>query len=166
MTVTHNEILELNLTENPVHETALLSGSDGMAQAVTLLKKGHCVALPTETVYGLAADAGNPQAVAKIFAAKGRPSNHPLIVHLPSMGHLDRWAVDIPQQAYQLAEAFWPGPLTLLLKKAPQVSDVVTGGLDTIGLRVPAHPVFLSLLKQLDGGLAAPSANRCIFSSA
>ncbi len=150
----------MNLSDNAVIETLLLSGNDGMAQGVALLKKGQCVALPTETVYGLAADASNPCAVEKIFAAKGRPSNHPLIVHIPDVGHLDRWAVEIPPQAYQLAKAFWPGPLTLLLKKAPQVSNVVTGGLDTIGLRVPAHPEFLSLLKQLDGGLAAPSANR------
>ena len=127
--------------------------------AVRLLRTGRLVAVPTETVYGLAADARNPEAVRGIFAAKGRPPNHPLIVHLPDATHLARWAVDIPEAAWRLAEAFWPGPLTLLLPKAPGVPAEVTGGRPNIGLRVPAHPVMHALLLRLDGGLAAPSAN-------
>ncbi|MFO6422654.1 L-threonylcarbamoyladenylate synthase [Motilimonas sp. KMU-193] len=142
------------------YNTVLLTGEDAVNQAVSLLQQGECVALPTETVYGLAADASNPDAVDKIFTAKGRPKNHPLIVHIPDVSHLTRWAVDIPETAYALAAQFWPGPLTLLLKKAPHVDSCVTGGLDTIALRVPAHPLFLAVLTGLDGGLAAPSANR------
>lgn len=120
---------------------------------------GGLVALPTETVYGLAADARNPDAVRGIFAAKGRPTNHPLIVHLPSADQLEAWARDVPAHAHTLARAFWPGPLTLLLHKAPGVSDVVTGGLDTIGLRMPAHPVMQQVLAAFGGAVAAPSAN-------
>ena len=142
------------------YKTALLKGEEAVKQAVQLLQQGECVALPTETVYGLAADAANPAAVDKIFTAKGRPKNHPLIVHIPDVSHLEKWAADIPPIAYSLAEQFWPGPLTLLLKKAPHVDDVVTGGLDSIPLRVPAHPLFLAVLEKLNGGLAAPSANR------
>lgn len=143
--------------------------SDELARAVRLLQAGELVAFPTETVYGLGADAANPQAVAKIFAAKGRPADHPLIVHLPGAGHLDRWARDIPAVAWELAEAFWPGPLTLILKRAPGVPDAVTGGQDTVGVRVPSHPLALELLRayaQAGGstngmcGIAAPSANR------
>ena len=139
------------------------------AQAVRLLQAGELVAFPTETVYGLGADAANPEAVAKIFAAKGRPADHPLIVHLPGAAHLDRWAKDIPQVAWDLAEAFWPGPLTLILKRAPDVPYAVTGGQETVGVRVPAHPVALELLRAYaqagagrNGlcGVAAPSANR------
>lgn len=133
--------------------------------AVALLKAGELVGIPTETVYGLGADAANPQAVAKIFAAKGRPADHPLIVHLPGANYMDRWAIDIPDLAYELAEDFWPGPLTLILKRAPGVPDAVTGGQDTVGLRVPGHPVALELLRAFaaaggSGGIAAPSANR------
>ena len=113
-----------------------------------------------ETVYGLAADAANDDAVRKIFEAKGRPADHPLIVHIPEVDHLERWAIDIPDLAFQIAEQFWPGPLTLLLKKAPQVSSVVTGGRDTIALRIPEHTLFREILKQANLGLAAPSANR------
>jgi len=138
-------------------------------QAVRLLQAGELVAFPTETVYGLGADAANPDAVAKIFAAKGRPADHPLIVHLPGAGHLDQWACDIPQAAWDLAEAFWPGPLTLILKRTSRVPDAVTGGQDTVGVRVPSHPLALALLRayaQAGGGaqglcgIAAPSANR------
>jgi len=133
-------------------------------KAVALLRRGELVAFPTETVYGLGADAGNPAAVAKIFAAKGRPADHPLIVHLPGDDLLERWARDIPAVAYELAEAFWPGPLTLILKRHPSVIDAVTGGQDTVGLRVPGHPLALELLRAFGGanggGLAAPSANR------
>lgn len=131
-----------------------------VARAAALLRAGELVAFPTETVYGLGADASNPAAVAKIFAAKGRPADHPLIVHLPGGGHLDRWARDIPGAAFELAEAFWPGPLTLILKRQPQVPDAVTGGQDTVGLRVPGHPLALELLREFDGAIAAPSANR------
>ena len=138
-------------------------------RAVALLQAGELVAFPTETVYGLGADAANPLAVAKIFAAKQRPADHPLIVHLAGAGCLDRWARDIPALAWELAEAFWPGPLTLILKRAPGVPTAVTGGQDSIGVRIPAHPVALALLRayaEAGGGtggmcgLAAPSANR------
>jgi L-threonylcarbamoyladenylate synthase len=129
-------------------------------RAVALLRAGELVAFPTETVYGLGADAANPAAVAKIFAAKGRPADHPLIVHLPSSAHLARWAREIPAEAERLAAAFWPGPLTLILKRRPGVPDAVTGGQDTVGLRVPNHPLALELLAAFEGGIAAPSANR------
>jgi L-threonylcarbamoyladenylate synthase len=133
---------------------------DDIQCAVALLRQGELVALPTETVYGLGADALNPEAVAKIFAAKGRPSDHPLIVHLPDAEQLTLWARDIPREAIALARAFWPGPLTLILKKEEGVPDIVTGGQDTVGLRVPNHPVALALLRAFGSGVAAPSANR------
>lgn len=129
-------------------------------RAVALLRQGELVALPTETVYGLGADALNPAAVAKIFAAKGRPSDHPLIVHLADAEQLLDWARDVPREAIALARAFWPGPLTLILRKDEGVPDLVTGGQDTVGLRVPNHPVALELLRAFGGGVAAPSANR------
>lgn len=134
-------------------------------RAVALLQAGELLGIPTETVYGLGADAANAAAVARIFAAKGRPADHPLIVHLPGHDWIERWAVDIPGTAWELAEAFWPGPLTLILKKQPWVPDAVTGGQDTVGLRVPGHPVALALLRAFaqaggSGGVAAPSANR------
>jgi L-threonylcarbamoyladenylate synthase len=129
-------------------------------RAVDILRAGGIVAIPTETVYGLAADASNPDAVARIFAVKGRPANHPLIVHIASADHLGRWTVTIPPSAAVLAEACWPGPLTLLVPRAAHVLDVVTGGLPTVGVRVPAHPLTLELLARFGGGLAAPSANR------
>ncbi|MBA3903862.1 MAG: threonylcarbamoyl-AMP synthase [Rhodocyclaceae bacterium] len=132
--------------------------------AVALLRAGELVAFPTETVYGLGADAMSPAAVAKIFAAKGRPADHPLIVHLSAAAHMARWAREVPAEAEKLAAAFWPGPLTLILKRQPQVADAVTGGQDTVGLRVPNHPLALELLAAFaganGGGLAAPSANR------
>lgn len=134
-------------------------------RAVELLLAGELVAMPTETVYGLGADAANPEAAAKIFAAKGRPADHPLIVHLPGHDWIERWAEQVPDAAWELAEAFWPGPLTLILKKQAWVPDAVTGGQDTVGLRVPGHPVALELLRRFaaaggSGGIAAPSANR------
>ncbi len=134
-------------------------------RAVQLLQAGELVGIPTETVYGLGADAANAEAVAKIFAAKGRPADHPLIVHLPGHDWIERWAADIPDAVWELAETFWPGPLTLILKKQPWVPDAVTGGQDTVGLRVPGHPVALALLRAFaqaggSGGVAAPSANR------
>ncbi|MFB1028934.1 MAG: L-threonylcarbamoyladenylate synthase, partial [Thauera sp.] len=131
-----------------------------ISEAAALLRAGELVGMPTETVYGLAADALDPAAVGKIFAAKGRPADHPLIVHLPSAEHLPQWAAAIPKDAIALARAFWPGPLTLILKRTADVPDEVTGGQDTVGVRVPAHPVALALLRAFDGGLAAPSANR------
>lgn len=133
--------------------------AEDLDDAVRLLRAGRLVAVPTETVYGLAADATQPAAVRAIFTAKGRPSDHPLIVHLPDAGHLTRWARDIPDDAHRLATAFWPGPLTLLLHRAPEADATVAGGRDSIGLRVPAHPVLREVLRRLDGGLAAPSAN-------
>lgn len=129
-------------------------------RAVQLLRQGELVALPTETVYGLGADALNPDAVAKIFAAKGRPSDHPLIVHLADASQIMTWAREVPKDAIALARAFWPGPLTLILKRDESVPDLVTGGQDTVGLRVPNHPVALELLRAFGSGVAAPSANR------
>ena len=129
-------------------------------EAADLLRAGDLVGMPTETVYGLAADALDPEAVKKTFAAKGRPADHPLIVHLPSAEHLPRWAERIPKDALALARAFWPGPLTLILKRSAEVPDEVTGGQDTVGLRVPAHSIALALLQVFDSGIAAPSANR------
>ncbi len=133
--------------------------SQDIARAIALLQQGRLVAVPTETVYGLAANARDGRAVARIFEAKGRPSDHPLIVHIGRLDALPLWAIDIPPLAYRLAEAFWPGPLTLLLKKAPDVPEVVTAGKSSIGIRMPAHPVLLSLLRESGLGLAAPSAN-------
>jgi len=144
----------------------LLPLSPDYDRAVALLRAGELVALPTETVYGLGADAANPAAVAKIFAAKGRPADHPLIVHLSGHDAVDRWAEQVPAVAWELMETFWPGPLTLILKKQAWVPDAVTGGQDTVGLRVPGHPVALELLRRFaaatgeHAGIAAPSANR------
>lgn len=132
---------------------------DMIAKAAGLLREGGLVAFPTETVYGLGGDASHPLAVARIFAAKGRPADHPLIVHLADAAQLPEWAVSIPEGALRLAKAFWPGPLTLILKKQPWVLGSVTGGQDTIGLRIPRHPVAQALLKAFGRGLAAPSAN-------
>jgi L-threonylcarbamoyladenylate synthase len=134
--------------------------SPEIVRAAELLRAGELVAFPTETVYGLGADASNAQAVARIFAAKGRPQDHPLIVHLPDASHIDAWARDVPAAARKLAAAFWPGPLTLILKRRPGVADAITGGQDTVGLRVPGHPLALELLREFNGGVAAPSANR------
>lgn len=129
-------------------------------QAAATLRAGDLVAIPTETVYGLAADASNPQAVGKIFALKGRPADHPVIVHIAGKEQLSDWAREAPDAAWRLAEAFWPGPLTLILPRQAHVSDAVTGGQDTVGLRAPAHPTTQALLQRFGGGLAAPSANR------
>jgi len=129
-------------------------------RAVRILRAGGLVAFPTETVYGLGADASNPDAVHRIFEAKGRPSDHPVIVHLASDSQLPQWAREIPLVAEQLARRFWPGPMTLILRRGGQVLDAVTGGQDTVGLRVPSHPVAQSLLRAFGGGIAAPSANR------
>ncbi|KON80628.1 L-threonylcarbamoyladenylate synthase [Azoarcus sp. PA01] len=136
------------------------AANDEIRRAAGLLRAGELVGMPTETVYGLAADALNIAAVGRIFAAKGRPVDHPLIVHLPDARHLARWAREIPDDAFALARAFWPGPLTLILKRQHGVPDVITGGQDTVGLRVPDHPVALALLQAFGSGIAAPSANR------
>lgn len=133
-------------------------------RAVQLLRQGELVALPTETVYGLGADALNPDAVAKIFAAKGRPSDHPLIVHLADAGQIMTWAREVPKDAIALARAFWPGPLTLILPRRPGHGAAAAGQQDSIGLRCPAHPVAQALLRACVAagvhGVAAPSANR------
>ncbi len=131
-----------------------------IATACAALARGEVIGLPTETVYGLAGDARNSAALQRIFATKGRPSDHPLIVHLADASDLDTWASAIPDSARTLAAAFWPGPLTLILKRATHVSELVTGGQDSIGLRVPNHSLALELLRRFGGGLAAPSANR------
>lgn len=131
-----------------------------MTQAAERLKQGQLVAFATETVYGLGADASNPEALAALYQLKGRPSEHPVIVHLASADLMPLWASHVPKEAWKLAQAFWPGPLTLLLPKHPNVLAAVTGGKPTVGLRVPNHPVALALLKAFGGGLAAPSANR------
>lgn len=127
--------------------------------AASLLKQGNVVAMPTETVYGLAADITNEQAVKQIFALKGRPENHPLIIHIGDIEQLQAYAVHIPAYALQLAKHFWPGPLTLVLFKSGKVGDWVTGGQDTVGIRMPNHPLALELIKQVGSPLAAPSAN-------
>ncbi len=129
-------------------------------EAVRVLRKGGLVAFPTETVYGLGADADNPKAVQAVFRVKGRPQNHPLIVHLGQKGQMGEWGIEIPEGAQRLADRFWPGPLTLVVKKASRVLGIVTGGQETVALRVPGHPVALKLLREFGGGLAAPSANR------
>jgi L-threonylcarbamoyladenylate synthase len=131
-----------------------------IAGAAAVLRAGGLVAFPTETVYGLGADATNPAAVARVFSCKGRPVGHPLIVHLAPGAPLEPWAGDWPDSAAALAEACWPGPLTVLVRRGPAVIDAVTGGRDTVGLRVPAHPVAVALLEAFGGGIAAPSANR------
>lgn len=126
----------------------------------TALREGKVVAIPTETVYGLGADASSRAAVRRVFEIKGRPAHHPVIVHVAGADLLDRWAREVPEAARRLAARFWPGPLTLVLPRRPEVLPEVTGGQDTVAVRVPAHPVTLRLLERFGGGLAAPSANR------
>jgi L-threonylcarbamoyladenylate synthase len=129
-------------------------------EAVQALRAGELVVFPTETVYGLGANATDPAAVRKIFEVKQRPADHPVIVHLDNPRYLHRWVSDINAVAEKLAAAFWPGPLTLILPKAANVNDLVTGGQDSIGIRVPSHPIAQQLLTAFGGGIAAPSANR------
>lgn len=135
-----------------------------MLNAAGHLKAGDVVAFPTETVYGLGADASNSQAVARIYQVKGRPSNHPLIVHIASMERMGDWASDVPEYAIALARSFWPGPMTLILKRSELAGDFITGGQDSVGVRVPDHVVALALLEAFEmvggKGVAAPSANR------
>ncbi len=144
-------MLDTKLLDANKHADVQVAGS--------LLHDGRLVAVPTETVYGLAADASSVDAVKRIYAAKQRPHDHPLIVHIGSIEEMEKWASDIPANAITLARHYWPGPLTLLLTKAPGVNTVVTGGKDTIALRMPAHPVLLGLLQQTGLAIAAPSAN-------
>ena len=138
--------------------------ADALTSAATLLKGGGLVAFPTETVYGLGADATNAQAVSRIYEVKGRPNDHPLIVHINSMRLLGEWADEIPDYAISLARDFWPGPMTLILKRSLLAEDFITGGQPTVGLRVPDHVVALALLSAFETiggkGIAAPSANR------
>ena len=138
--------------------------TDVIKKAAQALYDGHLVAFPTETVYGLGADATNSEAVARIYSVKGRPSDHPLIVHIASMHDMDKWVIDIPEYAIKLAREFWPGPMTLVLKRSELAKDFITGDQDTVGVRVPNQPIALALLeefKKLGGfGVAAPSANR------
>ena len=137
-----------------------MAADKDIERAVAVLRAGGLVAFPTETVYGLGADAGNPQAVQRIFEVKERPATHPVIVHLADTVQLANWAREIPESARRLAKKFWPGPLTVILKRARAASDVVTGSQDTVALRVPSHPVAQQLLARFGGGIAAPSANR------
>lgn len=138
----------------------LQSSDEAVDAAVAVLRAGGLVGIPTETVYGLGADASNERAVGKIFSAKGRPSGHPLIVHLPDTGAMADWTASVPPVAHDLADAFWPGPLTLVLHRSAVVPDVVTGGRATVGLRVPDQPLTRELLARFGSGIAAPSANR------
>jgi L-threonylcarbamoyladenylate synthase len=137
-----------------------MATANEIREAAAILRSGGLVAFPTETVYGLGADADNEAAVRKIFAAKGRPADHPVIVHLAEMMEMVEWSGQIPKEAWRLAETYWPGPLTLILPRLPRAKDVVTGGLETVGLRVPSHPIAQSLLRQFGGAIVAPSANR------
>ena len=139
---------------------AMETTSPELDHAVAILRRGGLVGLPTETVYGLAVDATNEIAVRRMFGVKGRPASHPVIVHLAGAEALGEWALSVPEAASKLAEAFWPGPLTLVLPRTRKALDVVTGGQDTVALRVPNHPLALAVLKAFGGGLAAPSANR------
>jgi L-threonylcarbamoyladenylate synthase len=140
-----------------------MSSPSQIRPAAQILAAGGLVAFPTETVYGLGADAENPSAVAAIYAAKGRPANHPVIVHVSPEADLKHWVKEIPEEAKKLIAAFWPGPLTLILKRADHIPDAVSGGQDTIGIRCPSHPTAQALLRAFkngQGGIAAPSANK------
>ncbi len=138
--------------------------ADAIANAAQALIDGHLVAFPTETVYGLGADATNEKAVSRIYSVKGRPVGHPLIVHISSINKLDQWATDIPDYAIKLAREFWPGPMTLILPRTDLAKDFITGGQNNVGLRVPDQPIALALLRKFEAlggqGVAAPSANR------
>jgi L-threonylcarbamoyladenylate synthase len=135
-------------------------GASEIDVAVAALRAGGLVAFPTETVYGLGADAANPDAVRRLFAVKGRPVDHPVIVHVGDPEHLGKWAAEVPPVAAALARAFWPGPLTVIVPRGPQVATEVTGGRATVGIRMPNQPLALALLRAFGGGVAAPSANR------
>jgi L-threonylcarbamoyladenylate synthase len=134
--------------------------ASAILEAARILRRGGLVAFPTETVYGLGADAENQVALRALFAAKGRPADHPVIMHLADTSQIETYAAEVPTDARRLAAAFWPGPLTLVLRRNSCVSNLVTGGLETVGLRIPVHPVAQSLLREFGGPIAAPSANR------
>jgi L-threonylcarbamoyladenylate synthase len=138
--------------------------ADTIRDAAAALKAGHLVAFPTETVYGLGADARNADAVKRIYQVKGRPSDHPLIVHISSINQVEKWASDIPEYAISLARKLWPGPMTLIFKRSAIVKDFITGGQDTVGLRIPSDPLALAFISEFeklsDSAIAAPSANR------
>lgn len=146
------------MTVTPVQITP--ADSVAIDRAATRLREGGLVALPTETVYGLAADAENPAAVARVYAVKGRPADHPLIVHIAAADQLPQWSGRLPGYAWQLAGQLWPGPLTLIVPRSARARDHVTGGQQSVGIRVPDHPVAHAVLAAHGGGLAAPSANR------
>jgi L-threonylcarbamoyladenylate synthase len=138
----------------------IVTPENGLTEAVALLRKGQLVAFPTETVYGLGANALDPEAVAQIFAAKGRPATNPVIIHVASIEQAKLLTKNWTPVAQELAERYWPGPLTLVLERAENIPDIVTAGGNTVGIRIPAHPVALALLEQVGLPLAAPSANR------
>ncbi|MBP5608191.1 MAG: threonylcarbamoyl-AMP synthase, partial [Lachnospiraceae bacterium] len=142
-------------------DTLIIKANDkaGMKKAGDIIRQGGLVAFPTETVYGLGGDAFNPSSSKKIYAAKGRPSDNPLIVHIAELSALNRLSGTIPDTLYKLADAFWPGPLTMIIKKLPSVPDETTGGLDTVAIRMPHHHVALELIREGGGYIAAPSAN-------
>jgi L-threonylcarbamoyladenylate synthase len=137
-----------------------LADADAIREAADILRRGGLVGFPTETVYGLGADALNESALRDLFAAKGRPADHPVIVHVGDASQIENYAADVPPSARKLAAAFWPGPMTLVLRRSSRISNLVTGGLDTVGLRIPSHPVAQALLREFAGPIAAPSANR------
>jgi len=139
---------------------AIRASQAELEAAVDALRDGELVAFPTETVYGLGANAANPAAVRKVFELKGRPPSHPLIVHIDQQKYLKRWVREVMPVAEKLAEAFWPGPLTLVLPRSESVHDIITGGQDSIAIRIPSHPMARQLLDAFGGGIAAPSANR------
>jgi L-threonylcarbamoyladenylate synthase len=138
--------------------------ADTIRDAAVALKAGHLVAFPTETVYGLGADARNADAVKRIYQVKGRPADHPLIIHISSINQVEKWAADVPDYAIALARNFWPGPMTLIFKRSEIADDFITGGQDTVGLRIPSDPLALALIAEFerisDSAIAAPSANR------
>ena len=146
----------MEIVNNCTHEV--------IERAAKALKDGHLVAFPTETVYGLGADATNEKAIGKIYSVKGRPSDHPVIVHISSINQISKWAVNVPEYALKLATEFWPGPMTLILKRSDLAKNFVTGGQSNVGLRIPSHAVALALLSEFHKiggiGIAAPSANR------
>lgn len=156
---------ELSAAETVVADIAEAAEAIATSRAAEILRAGGLVAIPTETVYGLGADASNEAAVRRVFTVKGRPETHPLIVHLADASMMADWAVDLPAAAFRLAEQCWPGPLTLIVPKSARVPGVVTGGQSSVALRVPSHPLALALLREFGGGVAAPSANRFGFVS-
>lgn len=146
--------------DNDLQTKRLAPTPAAIAEAAAVLKRGGLVAFPTETVYGLGADAENPAAVRAMFAAKGRPSDHPVIVHLAAADQLSEFVARLPEEGQTLARTFWPGPMTLVLNRGTRINHMVTGGLETVGIRIPNHPVAQALLRAFGGALAAPSANR------